>query len=52
MGTKKARYGTCRVCRCSIINHGARWYHTPERPTAPYAGHFAEPLVAHNTAPR
>ena len=40
--------GTCRVCHCSIMNQGKGWYHTPERPTATYPGHFAEPLVAYD----
>lgn len=41
-----AQKGTCRTCRCSIINHGTGWYHTSERPTAPFPGHFAEPVTA------
>lgn len=39
------RYGTCRLCRCSIINQGKGWYHTPERPTVPYPGHYAAPMT-------
>lgn len=36
-------HGTCKVCRCSIVNYGHGWYHTSERPIVPYPGHYAEP---------
>ena len=47
MGTTDSspQRGTCRLCRCSIVSFDeVRWYHGAERPTAPYPGHFAEPL--------